>query len=69
MKKTCLNCKYEPVWGEPTKGDYPHQYGKCRWSGTLPALPAVYRVYVEGITRFVKDDSGIPTNCKTWEKS
>lgn len=66
MKKNCLTCKYEPEWGDPTKGEYARVFGTCQWPRVLPTLPSVYRVHAEGITRFLKDDSGIETRCPTW---
>ena len=69
MKK-CLNCKYEPKWSVPTKGpEYIRQWGMCLWPEThiIPVLPSVYHIHADGITRFLKDDSGVKTNCPTWE--
>ena len=64
--KTCLTCKFEPIWSKPTKGEYSRQWGMCNWDLPIPELPASYVIHIEGITRFVNDDSGVKTRCKTW---
>ena len=68
MSKTCLNCKYEPQWSEPKGGEYPRSSGKCRWfeAHGRPKLPGCVQVIENGILRYA-DDSGVMTNCKTWE--
>ncbi len=39
----------------------------CKWSQPIPAMPQTHTLYIKGVTRFVKDNSGVMTQCKTWE--
>ena len=69
VNKTCLNCKYEPDWGEMTKGTYPRRSGRCKHPIVNRKLkvPAVMSYHFKSVIRY-DDDSGIHVNyCKTWE--
>ena len=70
MKKNCLTCKYEPDWGEWTKGYHPRQSGLCKRKEfadeLISKLPRSYQVTINGITRY-SDDSGVMTRCPAWE--
>jgi len=61
----CLNCKYEPLWHDPVGKEHPRQSGECRWDGVIPAMPKIYRIE-KGIIVKYSDNSGVPSNCKTW---
>lgn len=64
--KNCLNCKYEPDWGEWTGREYKRTFGECRYEVELPDLPSVYTLTFRKVERY-RDDSGIPKGCKTFE--
>jgi hypothetical protein len=65
--ESCLNCKYEPDWSEPTKGSHPYRSGKCKWNEVVvPPLPRCTYLCRTSIMRF-SDDSGVFTNCPAWE--
>ena len=67
MKKNCLNCKFEPDWGNWVTAGYKRCYGKCKWNnGIIPTLPQVYNITEKFITRY-GDDSGTCQYCKTWQ--
>ena len=63
---TCLNCLYEPEWGDWCGGEYPRQSGACRWDGVIPVLPSHYYITKSHIIRH-SDDSGVKANCKAWK--
>ena len=67
--KNCLDCKYEPEWGETKalSSNYPRRYGRCKWAGEIPVLPAVYSLAPARKVIRYSDDSGIETHCKAWE--
>lgn len=69
-EKTCLNCLYEPEWGEWVGiGEYRRKVGRCSLVLKLPKnSPAVYSLTSKPITRYT-DDSGIYTGvfCKAWK--
>lgn len=65
--KDCLDCKYEPKWGEWSKGEYSRCSGPCKWDKPLPILPAVYQMSRPAFVIRYKDDSGIERSCKAWE--
>ena len=66
MNKTCLNCKFEPEWGDWYGGeDHPRRTGKCRWDGKLPLMPTTHSINIRPISRH-SDDSGVVTRCRTW---
>ena len=68
MSKTCLNCKWEPVWGEEFGGvEYPRRSGKCNKVVLLPILPETYAVREAWVIKH-SDDSGVMSNCRTWEQ-
>jgi len=67
MTHTCLNCKHEPIWSGWTKGAHPYQSGRCQWDlMQIPPLPRCCHINRQPIMRY-KDDSGVMTNCRTWE--
>ncbi len=65
--RNCLNCKYEPKWGEWTKGEYRRCTGACRFVVDLSEIPAAYRIIEKHVTRY-SDDSGVHGRCVTWEE-
>ena len=67
MKKTCLNCKWEPKWSELLDRAYfKRRYGNCRFPLEEIILPKVYTLTKQNIVRY-DDDSGVMENCRTWE--
>jgi len=68
MRNTCLNCKYEPDWGDPIGNEYPRRYGNCKFLPKIPPLPPTITVgRPEKVVRH-SDDSGIHRGCKVWEE-
>jgi hypothetical protein len=65
--KSCLNCKYEPDWGEETRGEYPRRFGTCKWNEPV-ILPACYTSTYKSIERH-SDDSGVCLKCATWKSN
>lgn len=65
--RTCLNCKFEPDWSKPSGLEYPVRVGKCKWSGDIPVLPAVYSLIKKSVLRY-SDDSGVMERCAAWTK-
>ncbi len=65
MEKSCLTCKFEPDWKEPTTIEFSFvvQYGKCKWK---PQVPACVKIEKKVIRKF-QDNSGIYKNCAVWE--
>lgn len=68
MLNNCLNCKYEPEWGEWRGREEKRCYGECKWIGDLPVLPSVYKINKPSLIERFSDDSGVHNNCKTWEQ-
>ena len=67
MKKTCLNCKWEPEWKVWVgAGEYVRCYGHCRYPVKNQLMPQVYTVTKKMVERF-SDDSGVMGMCHTWE--
>lgn len=64
--KSCLNCKFEPVWSKWSLGEYSRCTGNCQFKLPKIILPRVYRISHKGIIRY-KDNSGIPIDCPTWK--
>lgn len=66
-RKSCLNCKYEPEWGDPVGLSYPRRYGYCKYVIGNLVLPACYtNIRQKAIERY-SDDSGVFYDCNTWE--
>ena len=63
--QSCLTCKYEPDWSEPTGGEFSRQHGKCKYKMKWPAMPWVYYINIRSLVRY-SDNSGLPTSCETW---
>jgi len=66
-KNNCLMCKWEPNWSGWTCGEYKRCSGKCRYPVKHQTLPATYKIFNDTIVRYT-DDSGIPSDCRTWEE-
>lgn len=67
MAKNCLNCKFEPDWGEKQGREYAQEYGSCKFEPNIPPLPPTIIVSkAQNIVRY-SDDSGIFSNCRVWE--
>lgn len=67
MRRTCLNCRYEPVWGDWIGHEFRRRIGKCRWDKPIPILPVTHRLDIASIVRY-SDDSGVMTNCPAWKE-
>jgi len=66
MDKNCLTCRWEPDWVDWVGREFRRRGGRCRIEIALPVLPATWSVLKEPILMHV-DNSGMPTQCKTWE--
>ncbi len=66
VKKSCLDCKYEPDWGQVFGNKYPRRIGICKWDKKI-LLPGCYTpAYKKSVVRY-SDNSGICLSCPTWE--
>jgi hypothetical protein len=69
--ESCLNCRYQPEWGEPQQREgYTLRTGDCKYDVPKIKLPACVDSYISLIKRPItrySDDSGVHYNCKTWE--
>lgn len=67
VETTCLNCKYEPTWSEPSKHPkYPSRAGYCKFPMPTQILPACCTASRMSIIMRYSDDSGVLTYCPCW---
>jgi hypothetical protein len=67
--KNCLTCKYQPDWSAWIGCEFRRCVGECKYDvigKTQFLIPECHHLQLYSITMY-DDQSGLPSNCPTWE--